>query len=141
MILIIIFFGCARGTRMENRKQDQRPIPKTFYYLDYKEFVDVVKWKMYKMQMVVRDNLRTESENQGFVCELCKNQYTPLDVLSLVNPMDGFFYCEVCESVLKENDNAENVKESQQVLANLREQSQPIITLLKQTDSIVIPQA
>jgi transcription initiation factor TFIIE subunit alpha len=96
---------------------------------------------MYKMQMVVRDNLRTESENQGFVCELCKNQYTPLDVLSLVNPMDGFFYCEVCESVLKENDNAENVKESQQVLANLREQSQPIITLLKQTDSIVIPQA
>ncbi|ORZ19637.1 hypothetical protein BCR42DRAFT_410163 [Absidia repens] len=128
------------GTRMENRKQDQRPIPKTFYYLDYKEFVDVVKWKMYKMQMVVRDNLRTESENQGFVCERCENQYTPLDVLSLVNPANGLFYCDICESVLKENDNAENVKESQQVLAKLREQSQPIITLLKQTDAIVIPQ-
>ncbi|CAO3596973.1 unnamed protein product [Absidia cylindrospora] len=95
---------------------------------------------MYKMQMVVRDNLRTESENQGFVCERCENQYTPLDVLSLVNPANGLFYCDICESVLKENDNAENVKESQQVLAKLREQSQPIITLLKQTDAIVIPQ-
>ena len=46
---------------MEARKQDQRPVPKTYYYLDYKEFVDVVKWKMYKMQTIVRDNLRTVS--------------------------------------------------------------------------------
>ncbi|CAO3611348.1 unnamed protein product [Cunninghamella echinulata] len=61
--------------------------------------------------------------------------------LSLVNPSDGLFYCDVCESVLKENDNAENVKESQQELARLREQSHPIITLLKQTDAIVIPQS
>lgn len=43
---------------MEARKQDQRPVPRTYYYLDYKEFVDVVKWKMYKMQTIVRDNLR-----------------------------------------------------------------------------------
>ncbi|CAO3611352.1 unnamed protein product [Cunninghamella echinulata] len=33
------------GTQLENRKQNQRPIPKTFYYLDYKEFVDVVNGK------------------------------------------------------------------------------------------------
>ncbi|KAI8332898.1 hypothetical protein BC941DRAFT_435691 [Chlamydoabsidia padenii] len=128
------------GSRMENRKQDQRPIPKTFYYLDYKEFVDVVKWKMYKMQMVVRDNLRTQSENQGYVCDCCKSHYTSLDVLSLVNPMDGMFHCDVCDNILKENDNEESVLESEQVLASLREQSQPIITLLKQTDSIIIPQ-
>ncbi|CAO3622031.1 unnamed protein product [Cunninghamella blakesleeana] len=94
-----------------------------------------------QMQMVVRDNLRTESENQGFLCELCKATFKPLDVLSLVNPSDGLFYCDICESVLVENDNAETVKESQQELARLREQSHPIITLLKQTDSIVIPQS
>ncbi|KAG0187075.1 hypothetical protein DFQ28_006912 [Apophysomyces sp. BC1034] len=127
------------ATRMEARKQDQRPVPKTYYYLDYKEFVDVVKWKMYKMQTIVRDNLRTESENKGYICPNCEKQYTPLDVLSLVDPTDGLFHCEVCEQVLEENDNAENVKGSQQVLTRLREQSQPIISLLKQTDSLVIP--
>lgn len=124
---------------MEPRKQDQRLVPKTYYYIDYKEFVDVVKWKMYKMQTIVRDNLRTESENKGYVCPNCDKQFSPLDVLSMVDMSDQLFHCDMCENILEENDNAENVKGSQQILTRLREQSQPIITLLKQTDSIVIP--
>ncbi|KAI8638126.1 hypothetical protein BD408DRAFT_423494 [Parasitella parasitica] len=127
------------ANRMEPRKQDGRLIPKNYYYIDYKEFVDVVKWKMYKMQTLVRDNLRTESENKGYVCSNCDKQFSPLDVLSLVDSVDQLFHCDRCENVLDENDNAENVKGSQQILTKLREQSQPIITLLKQTDSIVIP--
>ncbi|CAO3670432.1 unnamed protein product [Rhizopus stolonifer] len=124
---------------MEPRKPDQRMVPKTYYYIDYKEFVDVVKWKMYKMQTLVRDKLPTESENKGYVCSNCTKTFTPLDVLSLVDMTDQLFHCDQCEMVLDENDNAENVKESQVILTKLREQSQPIITLLKQTDSIVIP--
>ncbi|KAI9256195.1 hypothetical protein BY458DRAFT_519646 [Sporodiniella umbellata] len=124
---------------MEPRKPDQRMVPKTYYYIDYKEFVDVVKWKMYKMQTLVRDKLRTESENKGYVCQNCTKTFTPLDVLSLVDMTDQLFHCDQCEQVLEENDNAENVKESQAILTKLREQSQPIITLLKQTDAIVIP--
>lgn len=131
-------FVC-RATRNEPRKQDQRMVPKTYYYIDYKEFVDVVKWKMYKMQTIVRDNLRTESENKGYVCPNCEKQFKPLDVLSLVDMTDQMFHCDICDTILEENDNAENVKGSQKVLTRLREQSQPIITLLKQTDSIVIP--
>lgn len=127
------------ANRMEPRKQDQRLVPKTYYYIDYKEFVDVVKWKMYKMQTLVRDNLRTESENKGYICPNCEKQFSPLDVLSLVDMTDQMFHCDMCENILEENDNAENVKGSQQVLTRLREQSQPIITLLKQTDSLVIP--
>ncbi|KAL1935050.1 hypothetical protein VTP01DRAFT_4190 [Rhizomucor pusillus] len=127
------------ATRMEARKQDQRPVPKTYYYLDYKEFVDVVKWKMYKMQTIVRDNLRTESENKGYVCLQCKKQYSALDAVALVDPTDGLFHCEVCSGILEQNDNAENVQGSQEVLTRLREQSQPIIALLKLTDNIVIP--
>lgn len=128
------------ANRMEPRKQDQRLVPKTYYFIDYKELVDVVKWKMYKMQTIVRDNLRTESENKGYICPNCEKAFTPLDVLSLVNMADQLFHCDMCEHVLEENDNAENVKGSQQVLTKLREQSQSIISLLKQTDSIVIPE-
>lgn len=135
MLINLIF----RATRNEPRKQDGRMVPKTYYYIDYKEFVDVVKWKMYKMQTLVRDNLRTESENKGYVCPNCEKQFKPLDVLSLVDMTDQMFHCDICDNILEENDNAENVKGSQQVLTRLREQSQPIITLLKQTDSIVIP--
>ncbi|KAI8140706.1 hypothetical protein BJV82DRAFT_671442 [Fennellomyces sp. T-0311] len=124
---------------MEARKQDQRAVPKTYYYLDYKEFVDVVKWKMYKMQTNVRDNLRTESENKGYVCPNCQRQYLPLEAVSLIDPTDGLFHCDVCSTPLIENDNSESVQGSQQELTRLREQSQPIISLLKQTDSLTIP--
>ncbi|KAI9493237.1 hypothetical protein BDB00DRAFT_788096 [Zychaea mexicana] len=124
---------------MEARKQDQRPVPKTYYYLDYKEFVDVVKWKMYKMQTNVRDNLRTESENKGYICSNCQRQYLPLEAVPLMDPTDGLFHCDACSEVLVENDNAESVQGSQQELTRLREQSQPIISLLKQTDTLTIP--
>lgn len=45
--------------KQEARAPDQRAVPKTYYYIDYKQFVNVVKWKMYKMQTSVRDTLRT----------------------------------------------------------------------------------
>ncbi|KAI8991546.1 hypothetical protein BDF20DRAFT_812433 [Mycotypha africana] len=124
---------------MEPRKQDQRLVPKTYYYLDYKEFVDVVKWKMFKMQTNVHENLKTQSDNRGYVCPQCEKQFDPFAVLSLFDPTDQAFHCDQCETSLEQNDNAETMKNSQQVLTKLREQSQPIITLLKQTDNIVIP--
>ncbi|RUP45848.1 hypothetical protein BC936DRAFT_147665 [Jimgerdemannia flammicorona] len=127
-------------TRNEPRKADQRAIPKTYYYIDYKQFVDVVKWKMYKMQSKVLDNLKTESENRGYICNDCKRTYGPLQVVSLVDMRDQMFHCEVCvDTVLQDNDNAKSVKGSEDQLSRLREQSQPIIALLKQTDTLVIP--
>ncbi|GAB5591539.1 hypothetical protein Unana1_06439 [Umbelopsis nana] len=125
--------------KQEARAPDQRAVPKTYYYIDYKQFVNVVKWKMYKMQTSVRDTLRTESENKGYICPNCQRTYPALDAVGLLSMTDGLFHCEDCDNVLEENDNAENVKYSQEVLARLREQCLPIISLLKQTDSLVIP--
>ncbi|CAO3682454.1 unnamed protein product [Umbelopsis vinacea] len=125
--------------KQEARAPDQRAVPKTYYYIDYKQFVNVVKWKMYKMQTSVRDTLRTESENKGYICPNCHRTYPALDAVGLLSMTDGLFHCEDCDSVLEENDNADNVKYSQEVLARLREQCLPIISLLKQTDSLVIP--
>ncbi|KAG2182385.1 hypothetical protein INT43_007315 [Umbelopsis isabellina] len=125
--------------KQEARAPDQRAVPKTYYYIDYKQFVNVVKWKMYKMQTSVRDTLRTESENKGYVCPNCQRTYPALEALGLQSMTDMLFHCEDCDGILEENDNADNVKYSQEVLARLREQCLPIISLLKQTDSLVIP--
>ncbi|ORY96821.1 hypothetical protein BCR43DRAFT_492323 [Syncephalastrum racemosum] len=125
------------ATRQEARKQDQRAVPKNYYYIDYKEFVDVVKWKMYQMQLRVRKQLKKESENKGYICPTCQRSYDTMEVLSLLK--DGMFHCEVCNTILEENNNTVNLQESQEELQKLREQSQPIIHLLKQTDTIVIP--
>ena len=44
-----LFLNLCSLTKLEARKPDQRPIPNTYYYLDYKIFVDVVKYKIHRM--------------------------------------------------------------------------------------------
>ncbi|CAG8491714.1 3811_t:CDS:10 [Paraglomus brasilianum] len=125
--------------RMEPKKADQRPVPKTYYYIDWQQFVNVVKWKIYKIRVMVGDRMRNELENKGYICPNCKKTYSPLDVAFLLDHERGVFTCEVCSTELKHNDNAENVKGSEQLHGRFMEQSQPMIDLLKDIDKLRIP--
>lgn len=40
------------------RPSDQKTINKTFYYIDYREFIDVVKYKMYRMKKSFEDSMK-----------------------------------------------------------------------------------
>jgi len=125
--------------RSEARKPEHKPVPKTYYYIDYKQFVDVVKWKMYQIRFRVGERMRNEIEQQGYICRKCGKTYSPLDISHLVDPTTLAFNCEVCNTELVENDNADNVKGSQESHGRLMEQSQPVISLLKLTDGMKIP--
>ncbi|KAJ2130007.1 hypothetical protein GGH17_003917, partial [Coemansia sp. RSA 788] len=46
----------------------QRRGKQRYYYIDYKQFVDVVKWRMYKLQEQVRSGMDKEQENLGYDC-------------------------------------------------------------------------
>lgn len=46
-------------SRQEVRPSDQKMVNKTYYYIDYKTFVDVVKYKMYMMKKSIEDQLQT----------------------------------------------------------------------------------
>ncbi|RUP50180.1 hypothetical protein BC936DRAFT_140056 [Jimgerdemannia flammicorona] len=127
-------------SRSERRQSDLRAFPKTYYYyIDYKQFVDVVKWKLYIMQEKVKQSLRTDSEANGFICGTCKRTYGPLEVLSFDGGPAGEFCCEVCEGVpLQMIEFAQNVEDLKDRLARLQEQTRPIVELLKKTDTMVI---
>ena len=43
--------GC-RHTRLESKENQQRPVNRTYYYVDFRATIDVVKYRMHK---VVRD--------------------------------------------------------------------------------------
>ncbi|KAJ1978246.1 hypothetical protein H4R35_001985 [Dimargaris xerosporica] len=127
------------ATRMEPRKPDQRMIPKTYYYIDYKHFVDVIKWKMWKLQKNAGDQMQTEADKKGYICPQCRTAYDALDILNLCDPTTGLFYCERCRTELIENTQAESNVGAQETLSRLMDQFGPIINLLKKTDSIIIP--
>lgn len=63
-------------TKHEARKPDQRPIPNTYYYLDYKIFVDVVKYKIHKMGKKLDANMQQvqneEKKTTGILIEYAR---------------------------------------------------------------------
>lgn len=44
--------------RQEVRPSDQKLINKTYFYIDFKMFVDVLKYRMYMMKKSIEDQMR-----------------------------------------------------------------------------------
>ncbi|KAF9351012.1 hypothetical protein BGX34_000858 [Mortierella sp. NVP85] len=132
-------------TKMEARKPDQRAIPNTYYFLDYKMFVDVVKYKIHRMGKELDAVMsKQEVESAGYRCPACHNTYAMVDVVNNYDVDTGKFLCPsdnyalddeaeltfACSFFLPLFDNVER----------LRENTKPIVDLLKLTDNIVIEQ-
>uniref|UniRef100_A0A1D1YIU1 Transcription initiation factor IIE subunit alpha n=1 Tax=Anthurium amnicola TaxID=1678845 RepID=A0A1D1YIU1_9ARAE len=126
-------------TKAEPKKAEQRAIPRTYYYIDWQQVVNVIKWKIFKIREMVSDRMRSEQENKGYLCPGCKKVFAPLDVHNLFDPIRQTFVCDLCHSELDHNDNAENVKGSEKLHGRFMEQSKPIIDLLKTIDKLRIP--
>lgn len=125
--------------RQEVRASDQKLITKTYYYLDFKGFVDVVKWRTYMMRKGLEDAMRNEAERKGYRCSRCTKAYTALEFSGLMNMRTQVFECEVCNAEIVEHDDSEKSKATQETLSQLMVQTEPIVRLLKMTDTVTIP--
>jgi transcription initiation factor TFIIE subunit alpha len=47
-----------REARQETRPSDLKMVSRTFYYIDYKQFVDVVKYRIYKMRRGLEESMK-----------------------------------------------------------------------------------
>ncbi|KAF0495225.1 Transcription initiation factor TFIIE subunit alpha [Gigaspora margarita] len=126
-------------TKAEPKKAEQRAIPRTFYYIDWQQVVNVIKWKIYRIREMVGDRMRNEQENKGYLCTGCKKTFAPLEIRNLFDTVRSTLVCDLCHTELIHNDNAENVKDTEKLHGRFMEQSQPIIDLLKVVDKLVIP--
>ncbi|KAF9301546.1 hypothetical protein BGZ74_006588 [Mortierella antarctica] len=127
-------------TKHEARKPDQRPIPNTYYYLDYKIFVDVVKYKIHKMGKKLDANMQqAEVESTGHRCPACGQCFTMVDIMNDLNMETGKFRCPYDSTDLEDED-PKDEDQGQEQKTKLRENTKPIVDLLKLTDNIVIEQ-
>ncbi|KAG0234817.1 hypothetical protein BGW41_000996 [Actinomortierella wolfii] len=125
-------------TKQEARKPDQRPVPKTYYYVDYKSFVDVVKYKIHKMSKELDSHMSNkEVEHAGYRCPACHNKYAMVDVVS---SFDGEKFLCPSDNYPLEEDKVDDKDQGQELKTKLRENTKPIVDLLKLTDNIVIEQ-
>ncbi|KAH0538147.1 hypothetical protein FGG08_005255 [Glutinoglossum americanum] len=127
----------AVHSRPEAREGTQRPINRTYYYVDFRETIDAIKYRAHKITKEVESSLRTTEEKKDFVCPRCKSRYALMDVLD--NPAPDGFNCHRCGHLLDRED--ENVGDSsgQRTLSRLFDQLNSIIKLLQQIDEVYIP--
>ncbi|KAL7423789.1 hypothetical protein Q5752_001373 [Cryptotrichosporon argae] len=77
-----------------------------YWYLDYREFADVVKLRLAVMRKAIDEKVKQETGQRGYICPSCGTTYDPLDLSHLFDATAGAFLCEVCSSELVEDDPA-----------------------------------
>ncbi|KAK1385433.1 HTH TFE/IIEalpha-type domain-containing protein [Heracleum sosnowskyi] len=84
------------------REQEGKIKLHTYSYccLDYAQIYDVVRYRMRRMKMNIKDQLEDRITIQQYICPNCNRRYTALDALYLVSSEDEFFHCKHCNGEL-----------------------------------------
>ncbi|KAJ3334164.1 hypothetical protein HDU76_008626 [Blyttiomyces sp. JEL0837] len=112
-------------------------ITRAYYYIDYLSFVNVIKYRMYKIQEMIQSEVDSQNKNRCYVCPLCRTRYDPMAALSLARPEDGLFACEICQNVL-ELEAGEDVEND--LSKRFNTERRPILELLQHTELFTIPE-
>ncbi|KAH7913129.1 TFIIE alpha subunit-domain-containing protein [Hygrophoropsis aurantiaca] len=123
----------------ELKEGAQRSVGRQYYYIDYKHFCDVVKWRIAEMRRIIDSGLRNELDNKGYICPQCSKSYTPLEVDKLMDFTQNILVCEDCHAEVIDNENAESVKGSKDRMQRFNRQIRFIIEGLRKTESMVLP--
>ncbi|KAH9969172.1 TFIIE alpha subunit-domain-containing protein [Russula dissimulans] len=132
--------GLIQAHRQNELKEGaQRSVGRQYFYVDHKRFCNVVKWRVAAMHREIDTGLRNQLDNKGYICPLCNRSYTPLDADRIADLQRGIFICEDCGTELVDNENAENVRGSQDRMQRFNHQMRFIREGLRKSEEMVMP--
>eukprot|EP01117_Protostelium_nocturnum_P017978 TRINITY_DN740_c0_g1_i4.p1 TRINITY_DN740_c0_g1~~TRINITY_DN740_c0_g1_i4.p1 ORF type:complete len:302 (-),score=59.94 TRINITY_DN740_c0_g1_i4:650-1555(-) len=112
---------------------------KEFYYIDYKRFIDVVRYRIWAMGKKIEEEISKGLHNQQYVCPSCKNvRYTALDANRLINRETLLLHCERCKSELQEEDSSVRAGKVEAKTARMMDELKKIIAQLQLTEGMTI---
>ncbi|WFC99284.1 hypothetical protein MYAM1_002028 [Malassezia yamatoensis] len=118
-----------------------RSFSRTYYYIDYKQVLDVTKWRMLAMRREIDRRLRNGLDNKGYVCPRCKQSYSTLEVAHLLDFTRNVFICETpgCFMELVDNEDADDVRQSKDTLTRFNEQLHGVQQALRSLEGVALP--
>ncbi|NXL92288.1 T2EA factor, partial [Alectura lathami] len=129
---------CMRAVKWPDGKSTRH----TFYYINYKVLVNVVKhkldhihWKIEAEEVEERDPVTRAS----FKCPFSFNTYTDLDAKMLFDVFTETFRCTYCKTEVEEVVPALTKQHGQNLLAKFNQQMEPLFALPRETEDIVLP--
>ncbi|KAI0415378.1 hypothetical protein EKO27_g8820 [Xylaria grammica] len=123
--------------RPELREGQQRPTNRTYYYIDYRQAIDAIKWRVYHLDKAVQGNAKPASEKKEYFCRRCRAEWTQMEVLDKVDPIRGFI-CHRCDDILVFDPEREAGGHEQST--KLNNQLRFITDTLPKLDAMVVPE-
>jgi len=116
--------------------EDGKAIKMNCWFINYKIFVNIVKYKLDHMRKKMETEERDATSRSSFKCTSCEKQFTDLEADQLFDPMSGEFKCTFCGSSVDEDEAAMPKKDSRLLLAKFNEQMEKLYDLLRIVEDI-----
>uniref|UniRef100_A0A1B6E3X9 General transcription factor IIE subunit 1 n=1 Tax=Clastoptera arizonana TaxID=38151 RepID=A0A1B6E3X9_9HEMI len=107
-----------------------------YYFINYKTFVNVVKYKLDLMRKRMETEERDATSRASFKCPQCSKTFTDLEADQLFDFATEEFRCTHCREVVEEDQSAIPKKDSRLLLAKFNSQLEPLYILLRQVEGI-----
>ncbi|KAI9675399.1 MAG: hypothetical protein M1817_001303 [Caeruleum heppii] len=129
----------AVHNRQETREGMQRPVSKTYYFIDYRQTIDAIKYRIYSLTTQIQGREPPADEKKEFFCPRCGSRWTQMQVLDSIGP-DGFL-CHKCQSPLERDESGGGVRGVNEQSTRVMTQLQPLLSLLPQIDEVYVPES
>ena len=121
-------------------RPEGKPQKITYYYIDYQMFVNVVRYRLYKMgEKLELEEIHNDRTTYYCTNQECKKTYTELEVDKLMNMIERNLICERCGEVVEEEERKDNPTSSRSTISRMNKQLKPINDLLKQLKGATVP--
>ncbi|XP_004931875.1 general transcription factor IIE subunit 1 isoform X1 [Bombyx mori] len=107
-----------------------------YYFINYKTFVNVVKYKLDLMRKRLETEERDATSRASFKCPACGKTFTDLEADQLYDMATQEFQCTFCSAVVDEDMSALPKKDSRLLLAKFNEQLETLYILLREVEGI-----
>ncbi|KAI0834193.1 hypothetical protein F5Y06DRAFT_279637 [Hypoxylon sp. FL0890] len=114
-----------------------KPTMRTYYYIDYRQAIDAIKYRTFLLDKKVQGDAIPQQEKNEYFCHYCKAEWTQMEVLDNMDPIKGFL-CHRCGTVLTYDPDRE--AGGHELSTRLNNQLKFILDVLPKLDNVTIPE-
>jgi transcription initiation factor TFIIE subunit alpha len=134
----------SRYSQQVMREGATKQTSREYYYIDYRRAIDACKYKIHKIDEMVKKNAKPTAEKAELKCARCKSQYTTMDVLNSIDPEptadSSGFLCLRCGHPLDEIDAGGQADDmADDTPAKFNKMFSPLLNLMAEIDQMKIP--
>lgn len=116
--------------------EDGKAVKVNCYFIQYKIFVNIVKYKLDMMRKKMEVEERDATSRSSFKCTNCNKTFSDLEADQLFDPMSGEFKCTFCSCPVDEDESAMPKKESRKLMATFNDQMEKLFDILRAVEDI-----